>query len=273
MKLCYCDETGTGEEPFAVLLGVIVDASRMHVTKSDWAAFLADLSVKIGHEFKELHTRNFYSGAGIWKGLSGTQRAEAIDLFIDWFAERKHHVVFSAVDKATYGKFRADGKVPAEVDSVWRAMGFHVALAIQKHFQCERKNKGNTIFVFDEEVKEETRFHEIVLNPPPWSETYYSKPKKKLPLDQLVDAPYFADSKNVGMLQVADFLAYFVRRHIEIVEGAVPEKYAGEGAKVGNWFAKIKARTIPYQNMYPRRGRCETAEFFWSLAPESIKNA
>jgi hypothetical protein len=88
-----------------------------------------------------------------------------------------------------------------------------------------------------------------------------------------VDAPYFADSKNVGMLQVADFLAYFVRRHIEIAEGTVPEKYAGEGAKVGNWFAKIKARAIPYQNMYPRRGRCETAEFFWALAPESIKNA
>jgi hypothetical protein len=262
MKFCYCDETGTGEEPYAVLLGVAVDASRMHVTKDEWASFLADPSKKIGHKFNELHTRHFYAGAGIWRKLSGPQRAHAIKLFVDWFAKRKHHVVFSAVDKAKYLELHAAGRVPAEVDSVWRAMGFHVVLAIQKHFQGEPKNKGNTIFVFDEEVKEETRFHEIVLNLPEWSDSYYDKPKKSTSLDQLVDAPYFADSKNVGMLQVADFLAYFVRRHIEIWEGAVPEKYHGEAEKVASWFAKIRARTIPYQSMHPRRRRCETAEFF-----------
>ena len=152
-------------------------------------------------------------------------------------------------------------------------MGFHVALAIQRHFQSEPKNKGNTIFVFDEEVKEETRFHELVLNPPVWSESFYSKPKKASPLDQIVDAPYFADSKNVGLLQVADFLAYFVRRHIEIQENAIPEKYAGEAAKVAAWFNKIKARTLPYNCMYPKRQRCGTAELFWSLAPASIRDA
>ena len=119
-------------------------------------------------------------------------------------------------------------------------MGFHVALAIQRHFQSEPKNKGNTIFVFDKEVKEETRFHELILKPPQWSESFYSKPKKALPLDQLVDAPYFADSKNVSLLQVADFLAYFVRRYIEIQENAIPEKYAGEATKVNAWFRKIR---------------------------------
>jgi hypothetical protein len=57
MKLCYCDETGTGEEPFAVLLGVVVDASRMHVTKNDWASFLAQLSEMVGQEFQELNKK------------------------------------------------------------------------------------------------------------------------------------------------------------------------------------------------------------------------
>ena len=75
MKFCYCDETGTGEEPFAVLLGVVVDASRMHVTKTDWRNFLAQLSEMVGQEFQELHTRNFYAGSGIWKKLSGQQRS------------------------------------------------------------------------------------------------------------------------------------------------------------------------------------------------------
>src|SRR3970040_994418 len=93
MKLCYCDETGTGEEPFAVLLGVVVDASRMHVTKDDWGTFLVQLSETVGQEFQELHTRNFYSGSGIWKNISGEQRSDAIDFFIDWFAKIKARTI------------------------------------------------------------------------------------------------------------------------------------------------------------------------------------
>jgi len=273
MKLCYCDETGTGEEPFAVLLGVVVDASRMHVTKDDWVNFLAQLSEMVGQEFQELHTRNFYSGSGIWKNLSGEQRSDAIDFFIDWFADRKHHVVFSAIDKAQHKAMQDNGYIPEEIDTVWKAMGFHVALAVQRNFQSVAKNKGNTIFIFDEEVKEETRFQQLMLKPPAWSDSYYGRQKKQKRLCQLVDAPFFADSKNVGLLQVADFLAYFIRRHIEISEDAVPAKYDGEAEKVAGWFEKIKARSIPYQSMYPKQQRCETADLFWNLAPECIRNA
>jgi hypothetical protein len=272
MKVCYCDETGTGEEPYAVLLGVVVDATRMHVTKDDWSAFLTDLSRRVGQDFQELHTRHFYSGAGIWKALAGEQRSQAIDLFVDWFSQRRHHVVFSAVDKNKFSVLRSAGEIPDEIGSVWRAMGFHVALAMQRNFQTERKNKGNTIFVFDEEVMEETRFHALLRDPPAWSETYYGRNAKRRPLCQLVDAPYFADSKNVVLLQVADFLAYFVRRHIELREKAGTEKYAGEAQKVESWFTKIVERSIPYQSMYPKRQRCSTAELFWELAPESIRS-
>lgn len=273
MKVCYCDETGTGEEPYAVLLGVVVDAARMHVTKDDWSEFLSDLSKRVGQEFHELHTRHFYSGAGIWKAISGDQRSQAIDLFVDWFCERRHHVVFSAVDKKRFSSLKQAGEIPEEIDSVWRAMGFHVALAMQRNYQTEKKNKGNTIFVFDEEVMEETRFHTLLKKPPAWSETYYGRNAKRRPLCQLVDAPYFADSKNVVLLQVADFLAYFVRRHIEICENAIPEKYAGEAQKVKGWFKKIVGRSIPYQSMYPKRQRCPTAELFWNIAPESVRCA
>ena len=175
MKLCYCDETGTGEEPFAVLLGVVVDASRMHVTKDDWSDFLSQLSGMVGQDFQELHTRNFYTGSGIWNNLSGQKRSNVIDFFIDWFAERKHHIVFSAVDKAQHKAMQEAKIIPDEIDTVWKAMGFHVALAIQRNFQNEAKNKGNTIFIFDEEVKEETRFQKLLLKPPEWSDSYYGK--------------------------------------------------------------------------------------------------
>lgn len=141
MKFCYCDETGTGTEPYAVLLGVVVDGSRMHVTKKDWAEFLDELSGSIGKKLQELHTRNFYAGNGVWKGMTGEQRSNAIDLFIEWFGKRKHHIVLSAIDKERFKAMKASGDVPKELNTVWKAMGFHVALSMQKRFQSESKNK------------------------------------------------------------------------------------------------------------------------------------
>ena len=44
MKVCYCDESGTGDEPIAVLVGVVVDSQRMHVTKEHWGDLLENLS-------------------------------------------------------------------------------------------------------------------------------------------------------------------------------------------------------------------------------------
>jgi len=62
MKICYCDESGTGNEPIAVTVGVVVDSQRMRVSKEDWKELLAQLSNMIGSKIDELHTRDFYSG-------------------------------------------------------------------------------------------------------------------------------------------------------------------------------------------------------------------
>ena len=50
MKFCYLDESGTGHEPFAVMVGIIVDSHRMHLTKKDWA----DLLLKLSRKFERI---------------------------------------------------------------------------------------------------------------------------------------------------------------------------------------------------------------------------
>ena len=272
MKFCYCDETGTGEEPFAVLVGIVVDATRMGVTKKEWASLLSILSEMSGKQFDELHTRNFYSGSGFWKNIDGNTRSKIITYLLQWIGERKHHIVISAIDKKAFNKMKASGFIPEEVSTVWKAMGFHLMLSIQKHYQKESKNKGNTVFIFDNEVKEEAKFKKLILAPPDWSDTYYSKAKKKDKLCQIVDAPYFADSKDVGLIQVADFVAYFVRRYIEIQEGSIPPKYKDEEKKISQWFGQIRTRFIPMSAMYPKNKRCDAADLFWNIAPSCIKN-
>ena len=115
---------------------------------------------------------------------------------------------------------------------MWRFMGLHLLLAVQRAHQRLPKNKGNTVFVFDHEEREKMRFTDLIRNPPAWSDSYYSKAKKQSRLDQVVDVPYFGDSEEVHLLQVADFLAYFLRRHLEMRAGYEGERYDDEAGKM-----------------------------------------
>jgi hypothetical protein len=48
-------------------------------------------------------------------------------------------------------------------------------------------------------------FTKLLLNPPAWSDTYYGRKKKQEQPDQIVDVPHFVDSKEVALIQLADF--------------------------------------------------------------------
>ena len=135
----------------------------------------------------------------------------------------------------------------------------------------KKKNKGNTVFVFDNEERERTRFTDLILSPPNWSETYYNKNKKDVSLSQIVDVPYFGDSCEVALIQVADFLSFFLRRYAEIKEGLVPPKYHNEESRVDGWASVLSGRSIGRSIMYPARSRCSCSDMFYQLAPDSIR--
>lgn len=271
LNLCYCDESGTGDEPIAVMVGVVVDCHRMHITKEHWLALLNDLSAIAGRQIAELHTRNFYGGGGIWKGLDGPQRAHILSSIFNWLAERKHHVVYSSVCKASYRANYALQKIPDELNTYWRFLGFHLVLAMQRCCQTEKNNKGHTLFVFDNESREELRFTDIIKRPPPWSNEYYELERGDKALDQVVDVPYFGDSRDVYLIQLADVLSFSLRRYAEIKENLVPPKYADEEERVSEWVQTMASRSIGRPHIYRQKGRTKADELFFENASESIR--
>lgn len=44
MQFVYIDESGTGDEPIGVMVGVVADSHRMRVTKENWSGLLFALS-------------------------------------------------------------------------------------------------------------------------------------------------------------------------------------------------------------------------------------
>lgn len=271
MKFCYFDESGTGQEPIAVIVGVVVDSQRMHVTKEHWYALLAELSEVVKRNLTELHTKDFYIGGGPFRGMAGKERAEYISRIVTWFAERKHTFVFSSVHKQVYDAAHAAGTLHSELTSPWLAAAFHSVLALQRAHQSHEKTKGHTLLVFDNKGHEEPRLANLIAAPPAWSDTYYSRGKKEDQLSHIVDSPYFAESHRVPMIQVADFLAYFIRRHAELQEGVGVAKYPEEEARLGDWMKIIGPRSVGINHIYPSKGRCSTAELFHGLCPPSLR--
>lgn len=271
MKFCYCDESGTGDEPIAVMVGIVVDAQRMHVSKNDWTELLNLLSSIVNNSISEIHTRDFYSGNGVWRNLDGPQRSKVINAIFKWLVNRRHHIVYSSLNKDLYYKNKKDKKIYPELATPWRFMGMHLLLSIQKTYQSSKKKKGNTVFIFDNEEREKMRFTDLIFNPPEWTDSYYNKENKQSRLDQIVDVPYFGDSKEVGLIQVADLVAYLLRCYAEISEGYSKPKYTDELKKLTKWMGVIKDRCINGSAIYPAINRCDCTDLFYSHAPKSIR--
>jgi len=272
MKFCYFDESGMGEEPYLVVAGIIVDATRMHVTKDAWADFLEYLSEAAGRRVDEFHSREFYRGNGVWRGMDGAKRVQIIQAVLTWVEKRKHKCVFSGINKTKYKDLLEKDNRLKRFKSIWCAAAMHCTLQVQKQHQHEAKTKGHSVLIFDREVSKETDLSLIIHKPPDWIDSFYDRGKKQTALDQIVDVPYFADSKHVLLSQVADLFAYILRTSAEIQDGLLQEKYKDEGTKMLTWSNRIAGMALPRSSRYPAKGRCQTAQLFWNLAPTSIRD-
>jgi len=275
MKFCYADESGhdDGLSTVFVMAGVIVDAQRMRPTKEDWDGLLKALSNAIGRPVPELKTNNFYRGDGIWKGLTGAQRTSVIDQVIAWLTARKHKLTFAAIDKRKLDALTTDGWGPVGNPAdwnPWKLGAIHLMLGLQKMHQGHEKNKGNTLVIMDREVREEAWLAGMVFDPPAWTETFYDRQKKQEPLNQVIDVPYFADSRHVGLLQAADFCAFFLRQYAELAAGHRASKYTGELAKLENWIRQLMPICLPASARWPSRDICDCGKFFRTLAPDAL---
>ncbi len=270
MKFCYLDESGTGGEPFAIMTGVIVDSQRMHITKKDWLSLLKSLSDYTGRQIIEFHTRDFYSGNGSWRRIDGKMRAGIISAILRWLKERKHKISFCGIDKEKYFRDVKTTEELRDIGSLWCMLGLHQLLIIQKQFQNESGSKGNTVFIFDEEVREKERIMNLALTPPEWTESYYKKRKRDEPLNQVIDVPYFCDSEKVGLLQVADLVSYVIRRYVEIREGNVSPRYYDEFDRIDEWMYLILKIALPTKSRYMKAQRGGCADLFYRYAPSSL---
>lgn len=258
------------------MAGIIVDALRMHVTKGSWDEFLALLSKEAGRPISEFHASDFHGGNGIWRPIEGPRRAAIITSILDWLKRRRHVLTFVAVEKSKFDAVMAAGSAEAvmlrECGTPWRLAALHSALTIQKAHQRYSKNKGHSVMIFDRKTTEEAELSQLIHQAPGWTDEYYDRGKRQAALDQLVDVPYFIDSRHALLIQVADLLNFILRRFYEMKEGVRAATYKDEESRVNGWIKQILELALPCATRYPKVGRDACAELFFGLAPVSIRD-
>ncbi len=116
------------------------------------------------------------------------------------------------------------------------------------------------------------RLTALILNPPTWSDEYYRRKKGEEQLDQVVDTPYLETLGRYRLIQLADVLAFFLRRYVEMKEQLVPAKYSDEQEGVDGWIELLRRRSIGTSFIYPKKGRVRSESLFYDRAPKSIRD-
>lgn len=271
MKFCYIDESGISNEPYLVMVGVIVDAKRMHRTKEMWGDFLTMLTKICRRKISEFHTRDFYAGNGPWRGIDGPERARIISAVLNWWGKGKHHLTFTAIDKEVFNNMKCNKELFQGCEKIWQVAAIHIALTIQKNHQSISNNKGHTLLLFDRESREENQFSNFISKPLGWTDNYYDRKTKQAQFDQIIDMPFFGDSQQVLLLQVADIIAFILRRYAEIKEGKDNVRYKDEMYRLTSWIDLIKERFYTSSCRWPSKGINDVQRMFNKLVPNSLK--
>lgn len=271
MKFCYVDESGYGSEPVFVITGIITDSTRMHLIKDVWSELLSLMRRVTGRNIREFRARDLYCGRGAWYRIRGEDRARIITGLLELIRKRRHSLTFSSIQKDRYNSLRRTDSRLQQLGSFWCTSAFHLALSIQRYHQKEEKSKGHTVLICDRENREERRIISLFKEPLDWSDEYYGKRRTQKRMDQIVDVPYFADSEHVLLIQVADLVAYLLRRYAELEGGLTDPNYEDEPDRLSDWAQLVASIAQPVSHRYLQRGRGEVAKMFWDIAPDALR--
>jgi hypothetical protein len=250
-----------------VMVGIVVNGERLARTQDDLSGIFSTLGGITTGYLKELKSKTLLSGTGVWSGVPGEQRRKVVSDLCGWLCDRKHDLALAAID---HERLLAQPPAAVEIASIWQAGACHIALQIQRAHQSKSGSKGRTVLVFDDNKHETANFSDLIYSPPPWTDSYYDRPKKKPPLFEMIDTPFAVKSHHVGLVQVADVYAAIFRRYAQLAEFDLPEKYSGEFEHYREWTEILAPRLLGRAHRWPKRSKSDCAQWYSSVAPASL---
>jgi hypothetical protein len=128
----------------------------------------------------------------------------------------------------------------------------NISLAIQRCQKSQKRNKGRTFVVFDEQRKHDDRFIKLFEQNLDYTDDYtrYDDSEGER-LNQIIDVPLFSKSHLATIIQLADIGAFICRKYLELKVYDFEEKYDQEIEKISNWYELIEERKASHTAINP----------------------
>lgn len=138
----------------------------------------------------------------------------------------------------------------------------HSILVFLKQNQRGEKTKRHTVLNLERKFDEEEQLAGIVHRTPAWTDTFHQHGRKDSPLRQIVDVPFFTDTKPVLLIQIDGLIVYCLRAFAEAAPESLTEAYVGEVTTLSGWAATIAEIALPTSTRFPSKGQCSTSQLF-----------
>ena len=268
MKFVYVDESGDqGQGDVFVMAGLLVDAYRLRKYTAKFDQMIRAFLKKHASAPKELKTKVFINGSGGWSKVHPADRKKFLGEVCDLAAEcaRVFAVAFS------FEKFeKAANATQAQLlgKNYWLAAAMFIAALVQQKMQGEKKNKGLTVFICDDNKREMQTFSDALYNADSWFDPMYQTCKTRkgkrvwndVPnenrFDSIVNSAFAIKSQHSSLIQVADAVCYVYRRHVELMS----EREAWEGEQ--KYFAGLVGKLELKRERLGRTPRGPCIEFY-----------
>jgi len=276
MYIGYVDESGyvgharNPDQPVQAMACILPSAYNLHRTTDEFAVnlqILRDNNIPLA----ELKAEEIYRGRGAWKRVDGDIRHKIFSRYFSWLVNRKHKIILSLIDNNRFFALKDSGNQIADyLGFPYVAGALQIALAIQRHNQGQKKNKGKTILIFDEQRDFENTVEDLIAQPPEFTDVFYGyQAKNKGRLDQIIDTAYFVKSHHSYLIQTADTVAFVSRLYLQLTVYGMQESYSRELNRIQEWFDMIRGRLIPRTHVYPN-GSDDIFKFYRSAAPHDM---
>lgn len=276
MWIGYGDESGfagsvkSKRQPFLVVVSILVNTYGMHKTAEE-LGYIKWILKGAGISLAELKGSEIYNGTGAWSKVKDrTQRHAVYEKILKWLAGRSHKIAVASVDNNEFAERLENGDGTAkELVAPYVAACLQIALSVQIEQQKQKKNKGKTFLIFDEQEMFDKKACDLIYSPPVWTDSFYGY-KKGLRLDQILDTVYFVRSHQASFIQVADLVAFVARRLAELTECDSKRGFDGEEEQLKRWWSMIKKRLLTKPTRFPSSGGKYSA-FFKELTPKFLR--
>lgn len=204
MYVVYLDESGNpggfrGSQNHFVIGGIAVHESLIRSFSDGLDEIQADFFPKISLPFK-FHANEVGNGRGRFRELSSNRRAQLLDAVYDVITTASHPqaLLLATAIHVTAVTSPEQALTDTFEDIARRIDAFLTNLR-------QRGNPQNALLVIDRSSETESKYRALI------SDFRASETD----IENIVDIPYFSQSSETRLLQLADFVAYAVFRYYE----------------------------------------------------------